>query len=257
VAQAGGLSESLTHEVRSLLWANGYLQAVKRVIQAAGLPLHDAVPVVDAEWARVRQVMPDRVVQRIRFLIMTGRIDEAANFLSQEVKIDPAESAVTVDDLKQGVKVRLTAEDVTALIPLLTAGNLIRVVDYVRSRTKVGARDAMFSLAVIIQGSGRYPETGPIPEKSIQVMRPIHASLRQDPVMSPEVRARVEIDFAREDWAAACRLLDLYGQESTDAGCTRVQLAVLKLAGGDPQKLAESVSDALRDYRDVLVWANA
>ena len=35
----------------------------------------------------------------------------------------------------------------------------------------------------------------------------------------------------------------------------RVQLAVLKIAGGDAIKLLEALELAARDWRDVLVWA--
>lgn len=62
MAPAGGLSEGLIREVCSLLWAHAYLQAVKRVIQFAGLALHEAMPVVDAEWERVRQQVQEGLV---------------------------------------------------------------------------------------------------------------------------------------------------------------------------------------------------
>jgi ribosomal protein L7/L12 len=62
VTPAGGLSESLIREVRSLLWADAYLQAVKRVIQFTGLALHEAMPVVDAEWEQVRQQVQEGLV---------------------------------------------------------------------------------------------------------------------------------------------------------------------------------------------------
>ena len=40
-----------------------------------------------------------------------------------------------------------------------------------------------------------------------------------------------------------------------DQGRARVQLAILKLSEGDPEKLRSFVDVALTDYRDVLAWA--
>jgi hypothetical protein len=51
-------------------------------------------------------------------------------------------------------------------------------------------------------------------------------------------------------------LLDSYGVESYERECERVQLAILKLSGGNEEKLREFVAIAKRDYRDILFWAD-
>lgn len=52
----------------------------------------------------------------------------------------------------------------------------------------------------------------------------------------------------------ASRLLDQLKQISTKE-VSRVQLAVLKLSDGDPDKLQHYIEAAQIDYRDVLAWA--
>lgn len=51
------------------------------------------------------------------------------------------------------------------------------------------------------------------------------------------------------------RVLDRYGQEGTERGRARVQLAVLKLCEGDRARLENLVRMAKTDYRDVLAYA--
>jgi hypothetical protein len=50
-------------------------------------------------------------------------------------------------------------------------------------------------------------------------------------------------------------LLDRYGVASYERERERVQLAILKLAEGNEEKLRELVDIAKHDYRDVLLWA--
>lgn len=50
-------------------------------------------------------------------------------------------------------------------------------------------------------------------------------------------------------------ILDEYGADSSERGRDRVQLAILKLSGGQRDQLPELVSMAKRDYRDVLADA--
>lgn len=50
-------------------------------------------------------------------------------------------------------------------------------------------------------------------------------------------------------------LLNRYGGREGDRERERVQLAILKLSEGEPEKLRSNVEAALIDYRDVLAWA--
>src|SRR5438309_3024073 len=70
-----------------------------------------------------------------------------------------------------------------------------------------------------------------------------------------EVVAVVQRAFPESAHARVLELLDTYGVESYERERERVQLAILKLSGGDEERLREFVAVAKRDYRDVLFWA--
>ena len=70
-----------------------------------------------------------------------------------------------------------------------------------------------------------------------------------------EVIAVVQKTFPESAYAHVFELLDSYGVESYERERARVQLAILKLSGGNEEKLREFVAVAKRDYRDVLFWA--
>ncbi|MFN2541001.1 MAG: hypothetical protein ABR514_02380 [Chthoniobacterales bacterium] len=70
-----------------------------------------------------------------------------------------------------------------------------------------------------------------------------------------EVVAVAEASFPNSSWGRVLELLDTYGVESYERERERVQLAILKLSGGDEEKVREFVAVAKRDYRDLLFWA--
>jgi hypothetical protein len=76
--------------------------------------------------------------------------------------------------------------------------------------------------------------------------------------MSPtreDVVRMVQSTFPRENWHTVIETLDLYTSESVEQARARVQLAILKLCGGDEGKLLHYVAAAQQDYRDVLYWS--
>jgi len=62
-------------------------------------------------------------------------------------------------------------------------------------------------------------------------------------------------EFPEADAAVLLAVLDEYGGESWHRERERVQMAILKLAGGDGERLRHYVKSAWEDYRDVLAWA--
>jgi hypothetical protein len=60
---------------------------------------------------------------------------------------------------------------------------------------------------------------------------------------------------SRPDSDELMKLLNRYGSREGDRERERVQLAILKLSEGDPEKLRSNIEAALIDYRDVLAWA--
>jgi len=58
--------------------------------------------------------------------------------------------------------------------------------------------------------------------------------------------------FGAEASGDVMDILDHYPDEGSEAGRARVQLAILKLSRGDPEKLPDLVAQAWSDFRDVL-----
>ena len=69
------------------------------------------------------------------------------------------------------------------------------------------------------------------------------------------VIAKARQCFPDEDQAKVMDILDLYGKESHVRELERVQIAILKLSGGDLENLRAHVEIAKSDYRDVLAYA--
>lgn len=57
--------------------------------------------------------------------------------------------------------------------------------------------------------------------------------------------------------SSALVLLDSYGSMKSEPQRERVQLALLKLSGGDIAQLTDYLCVAKKDYRDVLAWAES
>ena len=72
-----------------------------------------------------------------------------------------------------------------------------------------------------------------------------------------ELEAAVAAAFAPGDAPSVLALLDRYGTEPHERERERVQLAIVALSQGKPEKVADLVQTAKRDYRDVLCWAQA
>jgi len=69
------------------------------------------------------------------------------------------------------------------------------------------------------------------------------------------VIAKAKQCFPNEDHGKIMGILDLYGQESHEREIERVQIAILKLSGGDLESLRAHVEIAKSDFRDVLAYA--
>lgn len=82
------------------------------------------------------------------------------------------------------------------------------------------------------------------------------AAARATRIPTPEdVMFLAAFDFPDEDVATVLAILDEYDEEATELGRARVQRAILVLAEGNIEKLRSYTQDAIRDYRDVLSWA--
>jgi hypothetical protein len=69
------------------------------------------------------------------------------------------------------------------------------------------------------------------------------------------VIAKAKQCFPNEDQGKVMGILDLYGEESHWREKERVQIAILKLSGGDLENLRAYAEIAKSDFRDVLASA--
>lgn len=70
-----------------------------------------------------------------------------------------------------------------------------------------------------------------------------------------EIAALAEELFPSRPTGEVMGYLDLYGTESYEMDRERVQYYILKLCGGDFDRLLSLIDDAKRDYRDIIVAA--
>ncbi|HEV2126816.1 MAG TPA: hypothetical protein VGW38_29015 [Chloroflexota bacterium] len=68
------------------------------------------------------------------------------------------------------------------------------------------------------------------------------------------MEATLKQTFPHADQAELLRLLEMVPGDN-EVSRSRVQLAVLALSDGDPQKLRHYIRVAEADWRDVLYWA--
>lgn len=74
-------------------------------------------------------------------------------------------------------------------------------------------------------------------------------------VTADDVERVVRRDFPADDYATVIKILNDYGTENWHRERIRVQLAALKLANANVEKLRACIEAAKRDYRDALVAA--
>jgi HEAT repeat protein len=72
--------------------------------------------------------------------------------------------------------------------------------------------------------------------------------------LNTAVLRKISRDFPPEDREYVIEQLKRYRGDSVQ-GCKRIHLAILKLSEGSKEKVAHHVEVALRDWRDILYWA--
>lgn len=73
--------------------------------------------------------------------------------------------------------------------------------------------------------------------------------------MGNRVLSKIKKMWPDADSQEILDLLNEYGSKSYETGRERVQMAILKLSGGDRKRLPDLVKMAKRDWRDVLAYA--
>lgn len=94
----------------------------------------------------------------------------------------------------------------------------------------------------------------PIPE-SIVVDVPKADGVYNDKLLLREdVLQSIREYFPNDDTQTIMDIMDEYGKRPFEIDSERVQVASIHLSEGNVEKLKQVVSDAKRDYRDVLSW---
>lgn len=70
-----------------------------------------------------------------------------------------------------------------------------------------------------------------------------------------DVESAVRAQFSPKVQSKVLEILDLFETEHGEGARCRVHLAILKLSGGDVEKLLHFTEAAIADFRDVLLWA--
>ena len=73
-------------------------------------------------------------------------------------------------------------------------------------------------------------------------------------LLKEDVIQAIQETFPNEDLQTVLDVLSEYGKQSFERDVERVQIAVIRLSEGDVDKLLQLVSDAKRDYRDVILY---
>jgi len=76
-----------------------------------------------------------------------------------------------------------------------------------------------------------------------------------DPISQKKVLEKIQLYWPDRDSEDILAILNKYGTESYHKEQTRIHLAILKLSGGQLDKLETYLETARTDYRDVLAWA--
>lgn len=71
-------------------------------------------------------------------------------------------------------------------------------------------------------------------------------------IVAEDVERVVRRDFPADEIVSVMQMLNKYGTESWHREIPRVQIASLKVANGDKQRLSACLKSAMKDYRNVL-----
>ncbi len=117
------------------------------------------------------------------------------------------------------------------------------------SEVMSNVRHAIYEHLANLEASGQ-----PIPESTI-VEAPKDKGVFSDKILLKEdVIRTIEEVFPNEDLQTIMDVMNEYGKRPFEIDTERVQVAAIRLSEGNTDKLLQVVSDAKRDYRDVLSW---
>ncbi len=156
-------------------------------------------------------------------------------------------SSVTHEDVEQVVRRDFPVEQFADVMAIL-------------SRVKKDTEEARisFQLNILKLCFGKIESLRCLIPAVSKTVRPADNEFVRQPipkVTRKHVERIIRRDFPIESFAEVLAVLDEYGKEEFQNEVSRVQLAVLKLAGGKTDLLRQQIKLAKSDYRDVIFWA--
>jgi len=255
--QEPDLPEEVVPELYMLLFQNYPLRALRRIMEITNCRLSDAIATVNTMWSNMRQQFSERIEQEVRILLAINDRQGAIDRISERTGMGLQESAAYVDMLGPSIQVHVSKEEAQELLALYKQGKTADATDRIRATNRVELTAAIEFLDLLL--------TTATPDKTSASARNHFDRSAHSPNLLPSkgkhlalsVRAEIKRTFPRADWEGVGAILGLYGQKAYERETKRVQLAILELTQGNPQKLLQNVEAAKEDYRDVLYWTSS
>jgi predicted RNase H-like HicB family nuclease len=93
-----------------------------------------------------------------------------------------------------------------------------------------------------------------IPDSTVMEIPKADGVVSYNMLLKEDVIQTIQEIFPNEDLQTVLDVLSEYGKQPFEMDTERVQIAAIRLSEGDVDKLLQLVSDAKRDYRDVISW---
>lgn len=111
------------------------------------------------------------------------------------------------------------------------------------------SRHAIYDYLAKLEASGQ-----PIPESTIVEAPKDKGVFSNNILLKEDVIRTIQEVFPNEDLQTILEVMSEYGKQPFEIDRERVQVAAIRLSEGNVDKLLQLVSDAKRDYRDVISW---
>ena len=115
------------------------------------------------------------------------------------------------------------------------------------SQAIVNVRQAIYAYIDNLIANGQ-----PVPEATIIDIPKAEGVIQDQLLLKEDVIQAVQEILPHEDLHTVLDVLDEYGKHPYEMDQERVQIAVIRMSEGDIDRMLQLVSDAKRDYRDVL-----
>jgi predicted RNase H-like HicB family nuclease len=111
------------------------------------------------------------------------------------------------------------------------------------------SRQAIYDHLATLETNGQ-----PIPESTIIEAPKDKGVFSHNILLKEDVIRAIQDVFPNEDLQTILVVMNEYGKKPFEIDTERVQVASIRLSEGNVDKLLQIVSDAKRDYRDVISW---